>query len=208
MPRRSELQDSSAQWVAHANQLKMRLRSACKDRDAVMDVLRTEIFDKETMDELESDNRTRERQRIEESEAIMKQLRQVKSNVSNLRQLIESRGNGADYVEKLRRAMDAAENEVYKARETNRERLDLVCAEERAISRELLDMERMIESWVSESTRPSSANDASRRRGSTTRGTSGERGDELAAVGSRVETAFQPTELPPEVRLRAHNSCA
>ncbi len=137
----------------------------------------------------------------------MKQLRQVKSNVSNLRQLIESRGNGADYVEKLRRAMDAAENEVYRARENNRERMDLVCTEERAISRELLDMERMIESWVAESTRPKSANEPSRRRGSTARGTSGERGDELAAVGSRVETAFQPTELPPQVRRTSGEDC-
>ena len=171
----------------------MRLKNAYKDRDSCIEFLRGEVLDKETMDELENDDRTRSHQRLEESEAVMKQLRQVKMNVSALRQIIESRGTGADYVDKLRRAMDAAENEVYVAREAHRERLEMISAEERTISRELGDVERMIQSWMNASTRPQSAQEG---RG---RGASRERPDELMTIGSRVETAFQPTELPPEV---------
>lgn len=200
MPRRDDVQDRSAQWLAQANQLKMRLKSALKDRDAVLDTLRTEVLDKDTFDEIEGEDRNHARQRSEESEAVMKQLRQVKSNVSALRQLIESRGAGADYVDKLRRAMDAAENEVYVAREAQKERMDIICAEERKISRELTDVEKMIQAWMNESTRPQSAQDGTRGR-SAGRGASRERPDEAVTISSRVETAFQPTELPPEVRV-------
>jgi hypothetical protein len=199
MPRRDDAQDKSAQWVAQASQLKMRLKSAVKDRDTVLDTLRSDVLDKDTIEEIESEERNRARQRSEESEAVMRQLRQVKSNVSTLRQLIESRGTGADYVDKLRRAMDAAENEVYVAREAHKERMDIICSEERVISKELMDVEKLVQNWINESTRPQSAKEGARGR-SAGRGASRERPDEIAIINSRVETAFQPTELPPEVR--------
>ena len=116
MPRRSEANDKSAQWLAQANQLKVRLKMAQKDRDSAIHALRGELAEKDIFEELDNEERTLARQRAEEGEILLNQLRRVKANVSGLRQMIESRGTGAEYVERLRNVMDDTENEVYVAR--------------------------------------------------------------------------------------------
>jgi hypothetical protein len=177
-----------------------------KERDAALETLRGELHEKDALDELEKEEHERSHYRAKEEEVITKQLHQVKANVANLRRLIESRGSGAEYVERLRRAMDVAENEVYAAREAHRERLDLVCSAERVISRELMDLEQMIESWTSSgpALRPQSAKGESRRHRRTSEDSGGGDDGPNTAI-SRVETAFQPTELPPEVASLHHD---
>lgn len=48
---------------------------------------------------------------------LFAQLDQVKQNVSSLRDMIESRGTGQEYVDTLRSTMDTVENEIYVVRQ-------------------------------------------------------------------------------------------
>lgn len=54
---------------------------------------------------------------FEQAAILFAQLDQVKQNVSSLRDMIESRGTGQEYVDTLRSTMDTVENEIYVVRQ-------------------------------------------------------------------------------------------
>ena len=85
-------------------------------------------------------------------------------------------------------------------RESNRERLDAIGAAERAITKELVDLEKVFESWVNgEPGRPRSAKGPTRQRSDEDEDDPGEVAFAEHVVTSRVETMFHAKELPPEV---------
>ena len=97
------------------------------------------------------------------------------------------------YVERLRKTMDDVEGELWLAGDTQRETMEQLAAEEKAVSRELEEMERYFEQCMHEGTTHAP-------RPHTARG--GERlqpGEDHASVHSRVNTTVGASELPPEV---------
>jgi hypothetical protein len=62
---------------------------------------------------------TADTRRLWQAAILFAQLDQVKQNVASLRDMIESRGTGQEYVDSLRNTMDTVENEIYVVRQVS-----------------------------------------------------------------------------------------
>ncbi|EKX37378.1 hypothetical protein GUITHDRAFT_116491 [Guillardia theta CCMP2712] len=182
-------EDKVAAWTAHAHQLWTRSKAAHKHRDASLNNMRGELGKEVT--EAEEHQRKLASQRKEEAALLMGQLSQVRQNVDSLRSMIQARGRGPEYIERLRGTMDSIENEIYLVRNQEQEHLEFLTSEEKTLNAELAALERSIQEWAT--------SDGDNRVRPSTAGASLSSKQEAMPVQSKIGRMLSQPLLPPEV---------
>eukprot|EP00802_Teleaulax_amphioxeia_P011061 Tamp_11091.p1 GENE.Tamp_11091~~Tamp_11091.p1 ORF type:complete len:511 (-),score=143.10 Tamp_11091:426-1760(-) len=132
-------------------------------------------------------------QRKEEAAILFAQLKQVRENVSSLRELIESRGTGQEYVDSLRNTMDTVENDIFVVRQGHHAKFEALSAEEQQLNAAVAAVEAEINEWLS----------SSEETGKSRPATAGARPSTAASdahqARSKIASMIQQPQLPPEV---------
>jgi len=175
---------------AQGHQLAARSKTAHKNAGMSLLAMRPDLQQEVT--EAEEQQRKMSEQRKEEAAILLAQLNQVRENVSSLRELIESRGTGQGYVDKLRSTMDTAENEIFVVRQGHHAKFEALSAEEKELNAAVAAVEEEINEWLS-------SEETVKARPATARTRPATASSDAHQVRSKIADMLQVPQLPPEV---------
>eukprot|EP00277_Geminigera_cryophila_P009580 CAMPEP_0179406676 /NCGR_PEP_ID=MMETSP0799-20121207/1036_1 /TAXON_ID=46947 /ORGANISM="Geminigera cryophila, Strain CCMP2564" /LENGTH=462 /DNA_ID=CAMNT_0021177785 /DNA_START=72 /DNA_END=1461 /DNA_ORIENTATION=+ len=120
----------------------------------------------------------------------------VKSNIASLRDMIESRGTGQEYVDSLRNTMDTVENDIFSVRQGHHSKVEALSAEEQQLTDAVAAIEAEIVDWLSFDDTA-----ASKQRPATagTRPSTSTHQNGAVQTRSKVAAMINQPQLPPEV---------